>query len=154
MRPFRGGQGSYDSIVEKFKHAADSRDQMNYYVRGTFTRNNLDFSEDVKHLADLGFEQISVEPVVAEDSQDYAIKEEDVPFILEQYDILARDLLKRKKKGEPVSGGYWNKLPGTRGRCRVIQNASKKDPEKKFNNIQTFYEPNDKKDSGGNKWAI
>ncbi|MCR5002610.1 MAG: thioether cross-link-forming SCIFF peptide maturase [Lachnospiraceae bacterium] len=103
MRPFRGGQGSYDSIVEKFKHAADSRDQMNYYVRGTFTRNNLDFSEDVKHLADLGFEQISVEPVVAEDCQDYAIKEEDVPFILEQYDILARDLLERKKNGKPVN---------------------------------------------------
>ena len=63
MRPHRGGQGSYDEIVPKFKKVAKSRNQMNYYVRGTFTRYNLDFAEDVKHLADLGFEQISVEPV-------------------------------------------------------------------------------------------
>ena len=103
MRPFRGGQGSYDMVVDKFKRAADSRDQMNYYVRGTFTHNNLDFSEDVKHLADLGFEQISVEPVVAEPTESYAIKEEDIPKILEQYDLLAKDLLERKKKGEPVN---------------------------------------------------
>ena len=66
MRPFRGGQGSYDIIVPKFQKVAESRDQMNYYVRGTFTHNNLDFSKDVLHLADLGFKQISVEPVVAQ----------------------------------------------------------------------------------------
>ena len=65
MRPFRGGQGSYDIIVPKFKKVAESRNQMDYYVRGTFTHNNLDFSKDVAHLADLGFKQISVEPVVA-----------------------------------------------------------------------------------------
>ena len=75
MRPFRKGQGSYDLIVPKFQKVAESRDQMNYYVRGTFTRNNLDFSEDVKHLADLGFEQISVEPVVAESTEPYALQE-------------------------------------------------------------------------------
>ncbi len=103
MRPFRGGQGSYDKIVDKFRHAADSRDQMNYYVRGTFTRNNLDFSEDVRHLADLGFEQISVEPVVAQKSEDYAIREEDIPVILEQYDKLALDLLERRRQGKPVN---------------------------------------------------
>lgn len=59
-----------------------------------------------------------------------------------------------KKKGEPISGNYWSKLPGTRGRCKVVQNASKKNPEQKFNNIQTFYAPNEKRDSGANKWAI
>ena len=58
MRPFRGGQGSYDIIVPKFQKVAESRDQMNYYVRGTFTHNNLDFSKDVLHLADLGFKHI------------------------------------------------------------------------------------------------
>ena len=63
MRPFRNGHGSYDLIVPKFRKLAESREQNNYYVRGTFTRNNLDFSEDVLHLADLGFKQISVEPV-------------------------------------------------------------------------------------------
>ncbi len=103
MRPFCGGQGSYDAIVGKLKHAADSRNQTDYYVRGTFTRNNLDFSEDVKHLADLGFEQISVEPVVAGPDKDYSIREEDVPGILEQYDILAKDLLDRKKAGKGVN---------------------------------------------------
>ena len=64
MRPFRGGQGSYDCIVPKFIKVAESRNQTNYYVRGTYTHGNLDFSKDVLHLADLGFEQISVEPVV------------------------------------------------------------------------------------------
>ena len=78
MRPFRGGQGSYDLIVPKFQRAAESREQLNYYVRGTFTRNNLDFSEDVLHLADLGFKQISVEPVVAPPEADYSIREEDL----------------------------------------------------------------------------
>lgn len=103
MRPFRGGQGSYDIIVPKFQKVAESRDQMNYYVRGTFTHNNLDFSRDVMHLADLGFEQISVEPVVAQPEDSYAIREEDIPQILEEYDKLALDLIKRKEEGKPVN---------------------------------------------------
>ena len=66
MRPFRGGQGSYDIIVPKFQKFAKSREDKSYYVRGTFTRKNLDFSEDVKHFADLGFKHMSIEPVVGE----------------------------------------------------------------------------------------
>ncbi|MBD5485863.1 MAG: thioether cross-link-forming SCIFF peptide maturase [Lachnospiraceae bacterium] len=100
MRPRRGGQGSYDEVVPKYKKVAESRNQMNYYVRGTFTRNNLDFAEDVRHLADEGFEQISVEPVVAEDSEDYALRWEDVPAILEEYDKLALEYIRRKKEGK------------------------------------------------------
>ena len=100
MRPFRGGQGSYDMIVPKFQKVAESRDQMNYYVRGTFTRNNLDFAEDVLHLADLGFKQISVEPVVAEPADDYAIREEDLPALKEEYDKLAVEMIKRRKDGK------------------------------------------------------
>ena len=103
MRPNRGGFGSYDLIVPKFQKVAESRDQMNYYVRGTFTHNNLDFAEDVKHLADLGFQQISVEPVVAKPEDDYAITEEDVPKLLEEYDRLAVELLKRRKEGKGVN---------------------------------------------------
>ncbi len=103
MRPFRGGQGSYDSIVPKFRKVAESRDQMNYYVRGTFTRNNLDFAEDVLHLADLGFKQISVEPVVAPPEEDYAIREEDIPALLKEYDRLAVELLERTKAGKGVN---------------------------------------------------
>ena len=100
MRPHRGGQGSYDEVVPKYQKVAESRHQMNYYVRGTFTRNNLDFTEDVKHLADLGFEQISVEPVVADDTEDYALREEDIPAILAEYDKLALEYIRRKKEGK------------------------------------------------------
>ncbi len=103
MRPRRGGQGSYDEILPKFLKAAESRDQTNYYVRGTYTRNNLDFSEDVKHLAELGFEQISVEPVVAPPDKDYAIRPEDVSKLCEQYDILAKYMQNRKKEGKPFN---------------------------------------------------
>ena len=103
MRPHRGGQGSYDSIVPRFKKVAESRKQMNYYVRGTFTRNNLDFAEDVMHLADLGFKQISVEPVVAAAEEDYALREEDIPGLLKEYDRLAVELLKRQKEGRGVN---------------------------------------------------
>ncbi len=100
MRPTRNGLGSsYDIIMPKFKKVADSRNQMNYYVRGTFTHNNLDFSKDVLHLADEGFEQISVEPVVAKPEDWYAIREEDLPQIFEEYDKLAAELVKRKKNG-------------------------------------------------------
>ncbi len=103
MRPYRGGQGSYDKVVPIFRKAAESRGQMNYYVRGTFTRNNLDFSKDVMHLADLGFEQISVEPVVASPEDDYALREEDIPALLEEYDRLAAELLNRRKEGKGVN---------------------------------------------------
>ena len=99
MRPFRKGKGSYDLIVPKFQKFADSRNQDKYYVRGTFTRHNLDFAKDVLHLADLGFKQISVEPVVAPLEEDYAIRPEDVPVICEQYDILAKEIIKREKEG-------------------------------------------------------
>ena len=100
MRPFRGGDSSsYDRIIPKFQKFADSRNQEKYYVRGTFTRNNLDFAKDVLHMADLGFKQISIEPVVAPLTEDYAIREEDLPQICEQYDILAREMLKREKEG-------------------------------------------------------
>jgi len=103
MRPNRGGFGSYDTIVPKFQKVAESRNQMDYYVRGTFTHNNLDFAEDVKHLADLGFKQISVEPVVAKPEESYAITEEDIPRILEEYDNLALELLKRRREGKGVN---------------------------------------------------
>ena len=100
MRPFRNGKGSYDMIVPKFQKFAESRNQDKYYVRGTFTHNNLDFSRDVLHLADLGFKQISVEPVVAEDSEEYALREEDLPVLFAEYDALAAEMVERKKTGK------------------------------------------------------
>ena len=95
MRPFQRGDGSYDIIVPKFKKLADSRDQDRYYVRGTYTRYNKDFSEDVLHLAELGFKQISVEPVVAPEDEQYALREEDLPELFDQYDRLAAEMIER-----------------------------------------------------------
>lgn len=100
MRPFKNGAGSYDLIINKFKKVAESRKQTKYYVRGTFTHYNLDFVKDVLHLADEGFEQISVEPVVAGPEEPYAIREEDIPEICKGYDELAKEMLKRKKEGK------------------------------------------------------
>jgi len=99
MRVKAGGQGSYDTIVPKFIKLAESRNQMNYYVRGTFTRNNIDFSNDVLHLADLGFKQISVEPVVADEKESYSLRKEDLPTIFNEYEKLAEEMLRRKKNG-------------------------------------------------------
>ncbi len=99
MRPNKNGDGSYDLILDKFKKVAESRNQSRYYVRGTFTHHNLDFVEDVLHLADEGFEQISVEPVVAGPEEPYAIREEDIPVICEGYDRLAKEMIKREKEG-------------------------------------------------------
>jgi uncharacterized protein len=100
MRPFRKGKGSYDLIVPKFRKFAESRNQDRYYVRGTFTRHNLDFAKDVLHLADLGFKQISVEPVVALPEEEYALREEDIPQICEEYDRLAAEMIKRHREGK------------------------------------------------------
>ncbi len=100
MRPFRNGKGSYDLIVPKFQKLADSRNQEKYYIRGTFTRENLDFSEDILHFADLGFTQMSIEPVVGDESDPYAIREEDLPKIMEEYDKLARVMIQREKEGK------------------------------------------------------
>lgn len=100
MRPFRNGAGSYDLIVPKFQKLADSRDQERYYVRGTFTRENLDFSEDILHFADLGFKQMSIEPVVGDESDPYAIRKSDLPAIMDEYDKLAKIMIEREKEGK------------------------------------------------------
>ncbi len=99
MRPYRGGQGSYDKIVPKYIKAAESRNQTDYYVRGTYTHYNTDFAKDVLHMADLGFKQISVEPVVAPPEEDYALTKEDVPVLVAQYDELAAEMLRREAEG-------------------------------------------------------
>lgn len=103
MRPTRNGKGSYDIIVPKFKDFVSKRGDKSYYVRGTFTRNNLDFVEDFKLMADLGFKEISIEPVVTSDDCDYAIREEDIETICKEYDKLALDIIERHKKGKPVT---------------------------------------------------
>ncbi len=95
MRPFRNGKGSYDLVLPRFRKLADNRNQEKYYVRGTFTRYNRDFSRDVLHLADLGFRQISVEPVVGTEEEEYALRPEDLPEIFAEYDRLAAEMVRR-----------------------------------------------------------
>ncbi|MBE5940798.1 MAG: thioether cross-link-forming SCIFF peptide maturase [Lachnospiraceae bacterium] len=99
MRPFRNGKGSYELITPKFQKFAKLREDMSYYVRGTFTRENIDFAEDVIHFADLGFKHMSIEPVVGSDDEPYAIRKEDLPKIMEEYDKLAKEYIKREKEG-------------------------------------------------------
>ena len=108
MRPRAGGQGSYDVIVPKFQKLAESRNQTNYYIRGTFTRNNLDFMQDVLHMADLGFKQISVEPVVGPETDSYAIREEDLPRIFKEYEDLAEELYERHKEGGAIDFNFFH----------------------------------------------
>lgn len=99
MRVSRNGAGSYDLIIDKFKKFANSRNQENYYMRGTYTHNNLDFSKDIIHMADMGFKELSIEPVVCSPDEPYALKDSDLPTLKEQYQILADEMLKRYRKG-------------------------------------------------------
>ncbi len=93
------GEGSYDIIVPKFQRLVEKRGGKGYYVRGTFTHNNVDFTNDLFHMADLGFTELSMEPVVCPPEDPYALTEEDLPKLFEQYEILAKEMIKRKKEG-------------------------------------------------------
>ena len=99
MRVSRNGKGSYDVILPKFLEMAERRNQKDYYIRGTYTHYNTDFSEDILHLADLGFKQLAMEPVVASPDADYALKQEDLPVLFEQYERLAVEMLRRHRNG-------------------------------------------------------
>ena len=108
MRPFRNGKGSYELIVPKFQKFAKLRENKDYYIRGTFTRENMDFAKDVLEFADLGFKSMSIEPVVAQAEEYYAIREEDIPQILEEYDNLAVEYIKRHKEGKGFNFFHFN----------------------------------------------
>ena len=93
------GNGSYEKIVPKFQRLVERRDGKNYYVRGTFTHNNVDFTNDILHMAELGFKELSMEPVVCPPNDPYALTDDDLPKILEQYELLAKEMIKRNKEG-------------------------------------------------------
>ncbi|MEG0663162.1 MAG: thioether cross-link-forming SCIFF peptide maturase, partial [Anaerovoracaceae bacterium] len=99
MRNTKVGGGTYDLVLDRFKNLADSRGQKDYYMRGTYTANNLDFAEDVLHMADLGFKELSIEPVVADSKAAYALNESHLPKLFEQYEHLATEMIKRRKEG-------------------------------------------------------
>lgn len=110
------GNGSYDIIVPKFKKMVEARGGKNYYMRGTFTHANPDFTEDVFHMADLGFTELSMEPVVCAPSDPAALTEADMEIIKEQYEILAKDMLRRSREGNPITF-YHYMLDLTGGPC-------------------------------------
>ncbi len=109
MRPKVDGSGTYETILPKIIDMVEKRDKSkSYYVRGTFTRENLDFYNDIKHLADLGFKEISVEPVVLGDEHDLSLRKEDLPTIFENYDKLYNDMYDRYKKGNEFKFYHFN----------------------------------------------
>ena len=103
LRKNLAGLGSYDIIVPKFQEFVKKRGDKEYYMRGTFTHDNVDFTEDVFHMADLGFTELSMEPVVSPPGEPWALTEEDLPKLFEQYEILAQEMIKRQKEGRPFT---------------------------------------------------
>ncbi len=110
------GRGSYDRIVPRFQKLVKARGGKNYYMRGTFTHRNPDFTKDVFHMADLGFTELSMEPVVCAPDDPAALTPEDIEVVKEQYEILAKDMLRREKEGRPITF-YHYMLDLTGGPC-------------------------------------
>ena len=103
MRKFVGGKGTTEDLLPLIKKFVEKRGEKSYYIRGTYTAYNLDFSEDVLFMADQGFSEISVEPVVAESKKPYAINEKHLPQIFAEYDKLTDDYLQYKDEGRPFN---------------------------------------------------
>ncbi len=110
------GNGSYDRIVPNFQKFVEKRGSKSYYMRGTFTHHNTDFVNDIKHMLDLGFTELSMEPVVTDPSSPSALTEEDLPVLFEQYEELARLMVKRYNEGKPFTF-YHYMLDLTCGPC-------------------------------------
>ena len=110
------GNGSYDTIVPKFQKLVKERGNKDYYMRGTFTHANPDFTKDLFHMADLGFTELSMEPVVTAPDDPSALTPEDLEIVKEQYEILAKDMLQRKKDGHPITF-YHYMIDLTQGPC-------------------------------------
>ena len=97
------GNGSYDAIVPKFQHFVERRGDKSYYIRGTYTHHNTDFVHDILHMADLGFTELSMEPVVCPPDDPCALTQEDLPVLFDQYEQLAREMLRRQREGRPFT---------------------------------------------------
>lgn len=108
MRPGVHGEGTYDEIVKNLQYCVANRKGEEYYVRGTFTRYNMDFATDVIDMIDKGFPAVSMEPVVGEDTADYSIKEEDLPRVKAEYDRLAKLFIAREEEGRPFFFFHFN----------------------------------------------
>lgn len=100
MRSFKDGRSSYDRTVQNITQFLHSRDQKNYYIRGTYTRHNLDFCRDIEHFLALGLDSLSLEPVVSQGAS-YTIQAVDLPLLEQEYDRLVDLYLEQKEKGRP-----------------------------------------------------
>ncbi|WP_195983430.1 thioether cross-link-forming SCIFF peptide maturase [Clostridium sp. D33t1_170424_F3] len=100
LRVRTDGSGCYDSIVPRFQKLVATRGDKDYYARGTFTKYNLDFTDDVLHLVELGFDQVSVEPVVSDPNLSYSIQKEDLPVVFKEYERLANTIIENRKAGK------------------------------------------------------
>ena len=116
LRKTYAGEGSYDIILPKFQKLVEERGDREYYMRGTYTHRNTDFTKDIFHMADLGFTELSMEPIVCAPGDPDALTEEDLPILYEQYEILAKDMLRRHKEGRPITF-YHYMLDLTGGPC-------------------------------------
>ena len=116
LRVDYAGNGSYERIVPKFQKLVKARGNKNYYMRGTFTHANPDFTKDLFHMADLGFTELSMEPVVCAPEDPAALTAEDLEIVKDQYELLAKDMLRREKEGKPITF-YHYMLDLTGGPC-------------------------------------
>ena len=116
FRRYCDGRGSYDDVVPRFRRFVEKRGGKSYYVRGTFTHMNTDFTNDIFHMASLGFRELSMEPVVCPPSDPYALTEDDLPVLFEQYDLLAKEMLKREDEGDPFTFYHYT-VDLTEGPC-------------------------------------
>lgn len=119
IRPTPNGKGSYDIIVPKYQKLVAGRGTKDYYVRGTFTKYNLDFANDVLHISDLGFEQLSVEPVVTDPEMPYAITESDLPTIFAEYDRLEKLMEEQKLANKRKFNFFHFMIDLNQGPCAV-----------------------------------
>ena len=110
------GHGSYDRIVPKFQKLVAARGGKGYYMRGTFTHRNPDFTKDVLHMADLGFTELSMEPVVAAPDDPMALTSADIEIVKQQYELLATEMLRRERAGKPITF-YHYMIDLTAGPC-------------------------------------
>ncbi|MBQ2634863.1 MAG: thioether cross-link-forming SCIFF peptide maturase [Oscillospiraceae bacterium] len=116
LRVDYAGNGSYDRIVPKFQKLVAARGGKNYYIRGTFTHANPDFTKDLLHMADLGFTELSMEPVVCAPDDPAALTPEDIEIVKGEYELLAREMLRREREGRPITF-YHYMLDLTEGPC-------------------------------------
>ena len=103
LRVDYAGNGSYDRIVPKFQRLVEARGGSRYYIRGTFTHANPDFTKDLFHMAELGFTQLSMEPVVCAPGDPAALAPEDLEVVKGEYELLAREMLRRHREGRPIT---------------------------------------------------